>query len=446
MVRIVIAVILTTACSFDGSTDVVGLRDDADPNQPDAPPADALASCTPSEKLCVDNVLETCLANGMGLDPGLAEPCSFACVNNICVSASNLSSVEVEQCDGQSLPLTPVATATLRVVNNGGTPEIQCSPDCGDGTTAIAAQSIINNAGSPDLAKFCLSLLDIPVGASLEVDADLPWALALVVQATAVVAGTINISAGDALVTGPGAAGPGGGLGAALHNGDGIVNGEGACPGVGGTRAGTQADRIGGGGGGGGFGGTGGSGGQGQSGGGAIATGGAGAGLCGGETLIPLFAGSGGGGGADGAVGVTGWAGGSGAGALQISSRISLNMNGSIIAIGGLGYSDLATFPTAPGSGAGSGGGVLLEAPVLTFTGDVVVDGASGADGSAGSGGTGGAGANASGGNGADQSGSRQSGGGGGGGGGRVRVNAAVAPICQNVSPASACTSGTMQP
>jgi hypothetical protein len=449
--RWVVFILGLCACDFDPST-LNDTNEDAAPddvNRPDArsfpdaaPPADAVSMCTPNAKQCIDGVLETCLADGTGLDPAQAEVCDFACVDNDhCVSASNLSGSDIAQCNGQYLPFAPAAGASLVFADSGGTPELQCAPDCGDGsTTAIAAQPLITQGGGPPLAMFCLSVLDLPEGAQLSANANLPWAIALVVDGSASVAGTIDLSGGDGTSGAAGTAGPGGGAGGPLHNGQ-TAPGEGACPGLGGQRGGTSGDRIGGGGGGGGFAASGGTGGRAQSGGGDTAAGGAGGGNCGSDILVPLVAGSGGGSGGDGTGGVIGWPGGGGGGSIQISAKLSLTHTGSILAEGGGGFSVVAV---SLKNGGGSGGGVVLESPTLDVTGGFSVDGGNGAEGSAGSGGDGASGSSLSGEGGTDEDGSDESGGGGGGGGGRVRLNASQTPVCNKVSPADACTVGTL--
>jgi len=449
---------LLAACQFNPDTQATredgAVVDPADASPFDArifpdsaPPPDAVANCVAGTRQCVGRVLETCNATGTGLDPSLAQTCSFACVDDDhCIGASNVSAETVAMCDGQSLPLAPGATATIHFVNQAS-PEISCAPDCGDGTTTtIPAQARVSQSDGPDLAVFCLSLLELPAGLTLSAEDNLEWTVVLLVKGEAVINGSIDLSGGDGQSNARGIAGPGGGEGGPLHN-DNSRPGEGACPGEGGVRGGDSGARIGGGGGGGGFGGVGGAGGEGQStNNGDIGSGGATSAVCGQVTLIPLIAGSGGGSGGDGTGGMIGWAGGGGGGSIQISAATSLQLGGSILSRGGQGFYDSGG-PLGGGGGGGSGGGVLLEAPSLTIAGSLVVDGGDGAEGSAGAGGAGGTGTTFAGQAGANQDGSGESGAGGGGGGGRVRLNATVAPtLCGQVSPTTACTSGVLSP
>ncbi len=454
--------LLFVGCTFDSSTKGIGIDDGgvADARADAQPPPDAerlpdaTTECMGSETRCLEGVLETCDDDAWTT----TEQCAFACVDNArCVDASNLTDVQVSSCGPSDKVLMPVIGEVI-IVDVSGVPTIACLPDgCGDGMT-IPGQ-VISVGSAPDLALFCLSALSLPSSITMRA-AELPWAIALVVDGTATIAGTINISGGDGssgtetqgLGAGPG--GPGAGAGGALSAELGF-DGAGPCNGKGGEK--TDADEgsnAGGGGGGGGFVAMGGGGGDATS----IvdrttfaAEGGiGGSDGCGNDALIPLVAGSGGGGGGDGSgsggVGATtGWAGGGGGGALQISSREGIVMSGSIVARGGNGYPDLDDPKFGGGGGGGSGGSVLLEAPLLSLTGMIIVDGGDGGKGAAGVGGGGGTGATPEGVGGASGDGTQQGGGGGGGSGGRVRLNATAAPVCTPVvSPLGSCSSGSM--
>lgn len=461
--------VLLVGCNFDGSTasrlvnnDGGGI--DADPNSSDArtfvdaePMADAVASCITGDTFCFGDSLEVCNEAGDGTVQ--TELCDFACVDNDhCIGTSNLSGTQTDICDqiGTSLPLAPASSATITIANNEGSVEIQCSPDCGDGSTTVIPTSALLLSDTPALAMFCLSVLDLVPGANITVADNVPHAIALVVQSNARIASEIRFSGREYLplasdiadISGStaGAAGPGGGRGGALNLGLAPVDGQGSCPGQGGETGGASDDHIGGGGGGGSYGGLGGQGGEGQSSNnGDLAAGGSGGASCGSPAdLQPIRGGSGGGSGGDGKGTTTlGWPGGGGGGALQISARDFIEFSGRILANGGNGNDGGSTNPGG-GGGGGSGGAVLLEAPILTISGVIEVEGGDGGDGSAGNGGVGGKTVNADGTDGTSQNGSDESGGGGGGGGGRVRLNAASAPTCTNVSPTAACSAGLM--
>ncbi len=90
-------------------------------------------------------------------------------------------------------------------------------------------------------------------------------------------------------------------------------------------------------------------------------------------TLIPLLAGTSG--------GVTAYNGASGGGALQITSSTSITIpaGGSILAGGGV--DSVANYATnINGSGGGSGGAILLEAPTVAVAGNLSANGSGGAD------------------------------------------------------------------
>ncbi len=157
-------------------------------------------------------------------------------------------------------------------------------------------------------------------------------------------------------------AGPGGARGGR----PGHVDGEGGFPGRDGADVGEWQD---GGGGGGGLCGAGGVGGTGQS-----AVGGAGGGVVAPTwELSPLVGGSGGGmghGEYGGGVDNVG-RGGAGGGAVQLSSAVSITVDGVVVAGGGGGRGGTNHFPgtyeCGAGGGAGSGGARLLEAPGVTL-------------------------------------------------------------------------------
>lgn len=446
---------MVAACSFDGSNRGApgavsdsGAQMMADASVDAAP--DANQVCVPNLTACVGNTLETCLADGFGFDSLQTQICDFACVVDQCVGVSNVSSTDLALCSGNFLPLTPGPLTSVDIGINNGTPEIRCTPHCGDGiTTSIPAVTTIANVGVPNLALFCLSTVNIPAGRRVNTGAAVDVAIAFVVEGTVTIDGGMSFEGKNAADGVEGAPGAGGGRGAAEHTGA-DLSGEGSCPGHGGLKgksAGGDDDNIGGGGGGAGHGGGGGAGRPGitnddQS----LIAGGAGGGQCGASSLIPLSAGSGGGAGGDGACGPCGWAGGGGGGALQISSKVSIVVSGTIAASGGAGFFGDPGDPQGGGGGGGSGGGVLLEAPTVDVTGAINVNGGNAAASPSSAGGQGGIGATLDGALGEALNGPNEAGVGGGGGGGRVRLNAATPATCAGVSPTVACTSGTMIP
>jgi len=159
------------------------------------------------------------------------------------------------------------------------------------------------------------------------------------------------------------------------------AGGSGPNPGADGNSAGTFAD---GGGGGGGGCGRGGDGGDGDP-----ANGGNGGAAIAGE-LAPL---AGGGGGGDGARGSVGGGGGAGGGALQLTSRGTITINGSIDGGGGGGGPGedppVAGDNIGAGGGGGGGGSILLEAPDVSIDGATIRMNGGGGGGSAGCGGHG---------------------------------------------------------
>jgi hypothetical protein len=178
--------------------------------------------------------------------------------------------------------------------------------------------------------------------------------LIIAVDNTALISGTINVSATGSDASGP-KSGPGGG---------------GCATGTGGNASGTS--RNGGGGGGlGTGGGTGGDTGQGTVGGGGQP-----------ETglLVPLRGGCAGGN-ASNRVASNGFGGGGG-GAIQISARNTLTVTGTIQSSGAGGNGGMAN-ATAPGGGGGggSGGVIVLEADALDASGSVCANGGGGGGG-----------------------------------------------------------------
>jgi hypothetical protein len=413
----------------------------------DAPLAiDASDLCNPAATGCDGRVRRTC-GSDHHWDPSLDETCDFTCSAGACVGPSNLTAQDVTACTSLAPPLAPPPGAQVTITAAGGT-HIACSPDCGmPGVTEIDPAGTLGS--NPGLTWFCVSKLSIPSGTVL----GLPGtggpsqAIAIVVDGTADVAGVIAFDGGSATGGGAGGLGAPGAYDGADRSGGSGIDGHGPCPGKGGGHDGSSNHWIGGGGGGGGFLSAGGTGGNGKcTNGDHFANGDVGGGVCGVAMLVPLVGGSGGGSGGDATTGVEqGWAGGGGGGALQISARIALTVSGTISARGGAGYGVAGAAGIDGGGGGGAGGAVLLEAPAITLSGQVIVDG--GAGGVAGSG-LGGAGATGTTdpADGLSYAAKGQGGSGGGGAGGRIRVNGGNATCAANVSPKSACTAGVLVP
>jgi len=423
---------LLAACSFrtNEATTIDGAVDAA---------ADGLSNvCTPSETACDGRTRKVCGSDGHW-NPTLDTTCDFTCSQGACVTASNLSITDVAACGSGAPALAPPAGATVTVSASGGD-HIDCAPDCGGGVARIDAVNVASG-----LAWFCVASIDLPAGVAITLPATggPAEAIALVSDGPVTIAGEIAFDGGDATSATPGGFGAPGGFDGSNLTSSADSDGHGPCPGKGGHHDGSSSHWIGGGGGGGGFLTAGASGGGGEcTNSDHTATGGdASSASCGTPELIPLVGGSGGGAGGDATTGVyQGWAGGGGGGALQISSRISISVTGSIHARGGNGYGQTSI---DGGGGGGAGGAVLLEAPSLALSGTLAVGGGNGGSSGAGAGGAGETGTSPAG-TGATYTLSGQGGSGGGGGAGRIRLNAANAQCAAGASPAASCTTGPL--
>lgn len=91
--------------------------------------------------------------------------------------------------------------------------------------------------------------------------------------------------------------------------------------------------------------------------------------------LVPLIGGSGGGGGPVDSDEKIGGGGGAGGGALLLASSVSLAVNGSITANGGVGGQNTNGSSTG---GSGSGGGIRLVAPIISGGGRIIAAGGKG--------------------------------------------------------------------
>lgn len=369
------------------------------------------------------------------------EICDFTCAAGECAVASNLPSTDVAAC-GAAAPRLAPTSGTLTLTAPGGQIKVTCSAGCGDELFEIPATRI---AGTPGLGWFCLRSLDLPAGVTMgiPVSGGPAEAIAFIVDGPVTIGGVIDVSGRSATMgtAGEGAPGAGDGGVPAGDNGDPGHPGAGPGGGSGGNVTGGVNDFAAGGGGGGGYASAGAMGGGGRSPNGGTATGGAGGPSHGEPELVPLVGGGGGGGGGDGSCGAAcGWPGGGGGGAIQISSRVAISIAGDLHARGGNGFGIAGNGGGAGGGGAG--GAILLEAPTISISGGIVVDGGNGGP-AGGSGGTGASGANGPV-EGATATANREGGAGGGGAGGRVRLRA-ITPSCgSGVSPAASCTTGAL--
>lgn len=408
----------------------------------DAGPPDAAPSCAPGGTVCNDRFLDTCDEDGEVV-PDQRVVCPLSCeADDHCTAASNIAITDQLACDASAPALVPDPGATVVV---SGVGQIECS-SCGGQPLSIPASGLVEQ-GDTDLTWFCLSAMAIPAGVELTVSPLVVTSLGFLVDGEVSVAGDVDADGVAATAIAAGAGGPGGSAGGPASPVEGIA-GSGPCAGSGGSRAGTTADHGSGGGGGGGHFGAGGDGGDGKNpSNSATGAGGAGgASGCGVETLVPLVGGSGGGSGSDGSCGACSWAGGGGGGAIQIASRVRIAIDGLVSASGGNGFGSVASTNGRGGAGGGgAGGGILLEAPVLALTGQLVVDGGDGGVSGAGGGAAGAREASMNGGDAPDGDAAGEGGPGGGGGGGRVRLNTAVTVMCSEVAnPRSSCTSGDL--
>jgi hypothetical protein len=436
VVRVVVCCFAIAACGFQPQVSADG----------QVAPPDSADDCTPNALGCNGRVSRTCGADGHW-NPALDQTCAFTCSLGACVAPSNLMITEVAACTSAAPPLAPPAGATVVVTASSGT-HITCSPDCGmPGLTSI--QSISMHGTNPGYSLFCVSKLALPAGTtfSLPSTGGPSEAIAIVSDSTVDIAGTIAFDGGPASsALAGGVGGPGGYDGADRSGGTGL-DGHGPCPGKGGDNSGSSDHWVGGGGGGGGYATAGAGGGTGRcKNGDHTASGNIGGTTCGVATLVPVVGGSGGGSGGDATTGVQqGWAGGGGGGALQIASRGTFTLSGTISARGGAGYGVSGTAGIDGGGGGGAGGALLLEAPTFAVTGQLVVDGGSGGVSGSGVGGAGATGTTAPIG-GLSFTANGQGGSGGGGAGGRIRINGGNASCAFGSSPISSCSAGMLAP
>jgi hypothetical protein len=407
---------------------------------------DAIAdTCTPAMTACDGRVVKTC-GDDQHWNPSLDRVCDFTCDHGTCVGASNVPLADVATCDANAPLLAPPPGAVVSISAAGGT-HLDCSPNCGvPGVTRIDATKKYATP-APGLSLFCLAKITLTGATQLGVASGggPTEAIAFVVDDTVDIGSIVSLDGGAAgSGTDGGHGGPGGYDGAPLSSDDGL-DGKGPCHGKGGANDGPAvfgSDYSGGGGGGAGNATVGGFGGQGSCvDGDHHGQGGDDGGVCGNETLVPLVGGSGGGGGGDATSnGPYGYAGGGGGGALQISARRSIAISGAVSARGGAGF---GTSSIDGGGGGGAGGGLLFEAPMISITGQLVVDGGNGGISGSGTGGTGASGGSIAA-SGLSYSANGQGGSGGGGGGGRIRIVGGNATCASDVSPIPACSTSVL--
>jgi hypothetical protein len=385
--------------------------------------------------------VQTCGTDGTW-DPTQNESCMFTCAAGACVAPSNIDLPTVGSCGSNAPVLDPGPTGTVTYENDPD-PLLSCSPACGSAMTIAPVATTNNNE-----AWFCVSSINLAVGATLLVStSNVPTdAIGFIVDGSATIAGRIAVDGQNAVAANPDndgpptPAGPGGYAGANQDDGVGKPGG-GSGGGGGGQHATPDGNNwvAAGGGGGGNYevGASGGSASDGTN----VAAGSGGA-LAFNAGLVPLVGGGGGGGGGDATNnGGYGWAGGGGGGAIQIAARLAITIGGEISARGGNGYG--GTTMVDGGGGGGAGGGVLLESPMVTIGGAVVVDGGNGGQGAAGAGGTGATGTHAAQ-PGATSSSTMIGGAGGGGGGGIVQIRSVGAACAVGVSPMMSCLVGQL--
>jgi hypothetical protein len=429
---------LVSGCSFSAPK-VTG--DGGVDGAPDALPE----TCTAGQVACDGRTPLSCGPDNEWVPE---QACDFTCAMGACVVPSNVPIADVAACAANAPALAPPADGSVVITASGGA-RVNCTPHCGDAAVTTIAATLVT-APAPGLAMFCFSSIDLAAG----VDVTLPTtngpaqALAFIVDGPVRIGSTINLDGlpGTASTAGEGA--PGGFDGVGRTAAAGAQGGGGLCGGAGGAHIGSVNNWAGGGGGGAGGSVAGRQGGNGRSpNNDQTSPGGNGGVECGSATLIPLVGGAGGGGGGDGSCGGDcGWPSGGGGGALQISSRASIAIAGTIRARGGNGYG-VAAAPggNGGGGGGGAGGGILLEAPAVTVGGALIVDGGNGGPSAAGPGGAGASGANGPT-MGASFTAAGQGGSGGGAGGGRIRINASGAACPGGASPVAACSTGVLTP
>jgi hypothetical protein len=313
--------------------------------------------------------------------PTCPATCAIACLPGT-ATCPQPANVVLAQLPAPCGAVTVPAGATWRLCSNTGSScRLVAGTDCNasPGCAGKALDQTIQAAGNTIPAcVFTMPALTVDAGATLQVRGDSP--AILVVEGTALIAGTVDVSAQG------GYGGAGGGDGGQTNSGGKGSPGTGPIPGVGGGTCDCQTnednydDCAGGGGGFATVGGAGGlEGGQFCS----VGPQPVGGQTYGNQALIPLLGGSGGGAGDVGnAAQANPGNGGGGGGALQISAS-AIELSGAILANGGPGKGGASWSTDYPGGGGGggSGGGILLEAATFAGSGWTMAAGGGGGGG-----------------------------------------------------------------
>lgn len=330
------------------------------------------------------------------------DACVTACDGNFLVgcegSASPTRTLCPYACGGSPPRCLDMLTSNFRssTLFNEGSAELVIDTPRTIDTTSLATRSMRDGT-----SVALLVYSSITISSTLTVVGPVP--LALIARDGIVVSGTIELSASGATP------GPGGNAGATSAGAD----APGSRAGRGGGESGTYDD---GGGGGGGSCGTGGAGGRGGD-----AGGGNGGGASNLSSDAESLRGGGGGGAGNRSSGFGG--GGGGGGGLQLSTRGTLEISGTIHARGAGGGGGREGTNWGSGGGGGAGGFVVLEAPIVVVSGTIDLSGGGGGSGrNGGSGGGGGGGTSSPGAPGGSNTSTWGNGGGGGGGAGCLVV------------------------
>lgn len=338
-------------CDLTGEYDPGGVSNTCVPNpfdagitdsgvEPDGPTVDASADCVPDSVTCSNGQVVTCSPQGTVQS---TQDCALGC------RADGKSCDDLAPSNGLGPQLDDAANAPVVSLDPGAT--INTSDGTITGTTVAIPTSVVTSNPVDILVVKVKSLTaqDIRVTGSR--------ALAIVSDGDVVLSGILDASADH------------------QHAGPGAPVDDPTCQGKDGSK--TSDNTAIGGGGGAGFGTAGGAGGSGS----ALAPGGSGGAATGSATVSPLRGGCHGGwyGGSSGPPSLveTDASPGAGGGAVQIVSRTKIEFTaGAGIAVnGGSAKADTSILVVqcvlgracGPGAGAGSGGGILLEAPVVAM-------------------------------------------------------------------------------
>jgi len=314
-----------------------------DTSPTDSTPVDDGGGCTTLAATCSDGVLTRCEPGvGVMMTPCNALGCAMDGTRCATLIPSNVGSAFV-------VPSADDVTIFADVTFD--------TTACADGPFPTATSATQMGGGEVCVAR--VGSFTVETGVRLSAEGSRP--LVIVAAGAIVIDGIIDVSAYGRVP------GPGGGD-------ESIANGRpasGPHPGGDGATSGTWDD---GGGGGGGLCGGGGDGGTGDD-----AMGGTRGGVVAPEwELAPLRGGSGGGSG-----GRDSGHGGAGGGTLQLTSLVSIDLRGEILAGGGGGQGGQWGGRYGGGGGGGSGGAVLLEAPIIAIGGAGINTAGGGGGGSA---------------------------------------------------------------